>query len=489
MKTSPGLSLAALAGICLAGVCQGQQGAPSSPGARALLLPPPPHSNAAEALIQPRSLSTVLQQVPSCARPCVENATAATRDSCADGTCLCADSSTENTLSACVAAACTLAEGIATKNYTQAACDVPRRDRATPFDVASITLCAVTGVMVLARLLFKGCYSYARRLGLDDWFIIASVAVGLPCTIINTVGLTRHGLGKDVWTLPPATMETFGRYFYAQQILYLFLVTSIKMSLLFFYLSIFPGRGVRAVLWLTMAVTAVFGLTFMLLSVFQCTPVRFYWLRYVQPLDGHCTRINLLGWIHGGVSVAIDVWMIGIPLFQIRKLELHWKKKVGAAIMFLTGTFVTIVSALRLRSLIYFANSINPTWDEVPVALWATIEINVGLMCACLPTLRLILVRMWPRVFGSTINSLSQRSAVSHRTSTSAYARKVKVRPPSVDTDTAPISPRLVETDTAFELDAKYPTWEDREQPGHLEDSDNPEHDSTASFENECHAK
>jgi hypothetical protein len=32
------------------------------------------------------------------------------------------------------------------------------------------------------------------------------------------------------------------------------------------------------------------------------------------------------------------VWMIGIPLSQIKKLELHWKKKIGAAIMFLTGT-------------------------------------------------------------------------------------------------------------------------------------------------------
>ncbi len=243
----------------------------------------------------------------------------------------------EKELAACVSSACSTAEGIATKNHTQSACDLPRRDRATPFNVTSITLCAVTGVMVLARLIFKVCFGYVGKLGLDDLFIIVSIAVGLPCTIINGAGLTRHGLGKDVWTLAPDVVETFGRFFYVQQILYLFLVTTIKLSLLFFYLSIFPGPGVRLTLWLTMAVTALFGLTFMLLSVFQCTPIEFYWLRYIQPVDGHCTRINLLGWIHGGVSVAIDVWMIGIPLFQIRKLELHWKKKVGAAIMFLTG--------------------------------------------------------------------------------------------------------------------------------------------------------
>lgn len=266
---------------------------------------------------------------------CIEQVTDG--QACADATCLCTNATIETTLASCLSRACTIAEGIATKNYTQASCAEPPRDRATPFNVTSITLCTITGIMVFARLIFKVCYSYRGKLGLDDAFIIISIAVGLPCTIINGVGLTRHGLGKDVWTLAPDMVETFGRFFYAQQILYLFLVTTIKMSLLFFYLSIFPGSAVRITLWLTMAVTAMFGLTFMLLSVFQCTPIEFYWLRYIQPVDGHCTRVNLLGWVHGGVSVAIDVWMICIPLYQIRKLELHWKKKVGAAIMFLTG--------------------------------------------------------------------------------------------------------------------------------------------------------
>ncbi|XWW98940.1 hypothetical protein V2A60_006944 [Cordyceps javanica] len=499
MKLSPGLLLA-IAGVWFAGACCGL-------GTQSHSLPVASQRGDAavdidKVVMRRRSLSSVLQQVPSCARPCVERVT--TGQDCADATCLCSDVKNRKDLESCISEACTIAEGIAAMNGTQSTCDLPRRDSATPFNITSITLCAITGSMVIARLIFKGCYSYAAKLGRDDCFIIISIAVGLPCTIINSMGFTHNGLGKDVWTLTPETIERFGRFFYAQQLMYLFLVMTIKLSLLFFYLSIFPGRGVRTVLWLTMIVTAVFGLTFMLLSVFQCTPIDFYWLRYIQPINGHCQRINLLGWIHGGVSVAIDVWMIGIPLHQIRKLELHWKKKVGAAIMFLTGTFVTIVSALRLRSLVYFANSINPTWDELPVALWATIEINVGLMCACLPTLRLILVRMWPRVFGSTIRSASERSAVSHITNTSASARKAKIRAASVDTESTPISPRLMEADTAFELDAKYPTWEDRDgQDSHddLEDVDAREAHSDQvdhhhcenreiqSFEDGCHAK
>lgn len=61
---------------------------------------------------------------------------------------------------------------------------------------------------------------------------------------------------------------------------------------------------------------------------------------------------------------------------------------------------VTVVSGLRLQSLIYFASTVNPTWDQWTVAWWSTIELNVGFICTCLPTFRLVLVRLWPRVFG-----------------------------------------------------------------------------------------
>lgn len=60
---------------------------------------------------------------------------------------------------------------------------------------------------------------------------------------------------------------------------------------------------------------------------------------------------------------------------------------------------VTIVSMLRLKSLIHFANSWNPTWDQWSVVFWSTIEVTVGFICICLPALRLMLMRMYPRAF------------------------------------------------------------------------------------------
>lgn len=84
-------------------------------------------------------------------------------------------------------------------------------------------------------------------------------------------------------------------------------------------------------------------------------------------------------------------------------------------------TRITIVSMLRLKSLVHFANSYNPTWDQWSVVFWSTIEVSVGFICTCLPALRLILMRMYPQTFKSdsyasssfTSRNLYRRSSIS----------------------------------------------------------------------------
>lgn len=73
---------------------------------------------------------------------------------------------------------------------------------------------------------------------------------------------------------------------------------------------------------------------------------------------------------------------------------------------------MTIVSILRLKSLIAFSYSAeNPTWDFFDVGIWSDIEINVSMICACLPSFRLLLVRLFPRLKETT-----QQYYISRRT-------------------------------------------------------------------------
>lgn len=60
---------------------------------------------------------------------------------------------------------------------------------------------------------------------------------------------------------------------------------------------------------------------------------------------------------------------------------------------------VTIVSILRLHSLTQFVDSTNPTSDNFATAQWSTIELNVDIICSCMPSLRVLLIHLSPKIF------------------------------------------------------------------------------------------
>ncbi|KAK6063638.1 CFEM domain-containing protein [Seiridium cupressi] len=286
---------------------------------------------------------------------------------------------------------------------------------------SGITFGVISAASVLARLGFKILVQHMQP-SLDDWFILITFLSGLPSTIVNTELVIPSGLGRDLWTLTSTQITDFGMYFYVMAILYFLQVTLLKMSLLFFYLRIFPEKMIKRLLWGTVWFNAAFGLFFVVLTIFQCQPVSFYWTKWDGEHEGKCIGINGIAWANAGISIALDIWMLAIPLSQLRKLQLHWKKKVGVALMFIVGAFVTVVSILRLQSLVIFADTENPSWDYLGVSNWSVVEINVGIICACMPSLRVILVRIFPSLGGTT------RAANQYYQSGSRTGNKSKVR-------------------------------------------------------------
>lgn len=174
-------------------------------------------------------------------------------------------------------------------------------------------------------------------LGMDDWFCLLSTLVGVPCTAIACHGLAPNGLGRDVWTLPFDTITRFGRFFYIMEVFYFAMVTLLKTTFLFFYLRIFRTVGTRRILWATQIINALFGVAFVFAAAFQCSPVSYFWTKWDGEHEGKCININALAWANAIVSIILDFWMLAIPLSKLPKLQLHWKRKVGVALMFCVG--------------------------------------------------------------------------------------------------------------------------------------------------------
>ncbi|CAN9285359.1 unnamed protein product [Alternaria alternata] len=197
-------------------------------------------------------------------------------------------------------------------------------------------------------------------------------------------------------------------FFWICEMVYFNLIGFIKTAFLLFFLQIFPDKRFRATIWGAIILNIASMIAFTFAVAFICTPVSFMWTSLDGKHRGHCGNNNALAFSHAGVSIVLDLVTLALPIGQIWNLQLKTKKKIGVLLMFSVGAFVTVVSILRLRALVSFARTENITWDYLEAALWSVIEVNVGIICACMPSIRLGLVHLFPTILGSTNQSISK---------------------------------------------------------------------------------
>lgn len=71
-------------------------------------------------------------------------------------------------------------------------------------------------------------------------------------------------------------------------------------------------------------------------------------------------------------------------------------------VVFALGGFTCIISILRLQSLLVFLQTSDISWHNPLAAIWSSLEVNIGITCSCLPTLKSLVSRWFPRAFHSS---------------------------------------------------------------------------------------
>ncbi len=224
-----------------------------------------------------------------------------------------------------------------TQNTSLSTCGVLPRGRGEDLVIVTSILGSLSIVFIAIRFTYKTLV-ISFDLGLDDWLALATLVSAIVSAAIAKFGTVPNGLGKDIWTLTPMQITNFGKFFYIMASLYYLQTTLLKLSFISFYIRIFPSTNTRRLLCGTFGFTATWGLGFVVASIFQCQPMDYYWTKWDGMHTGSCIDANAAGWSNAATSIALDIWILGIPLWKLRDLQLHWKKKVSVAIMFCIGT-------------------------------------------------------------------------------------------------------------------------------------------------------
>ncbi|KAH4219635.1 hypothetical protein HBI38_103580 [Parastagonospora nodorum] len=349
----------------------------------------------------PKALQA-LGSLSPCALECIASAPSTRNCSPIDFACVCADAPLQLAVGKCLLSSCTVKESLTARNVTASLCNEPTRDKSNGIKASNIAMAVLCVCMVLLRFAQKLSGPAANRFAIDDGLIIISFLCLITNNIITEMKLIGNGMGRDVWTIPFDHITEFLKFYWIEEILYFFTSTTLKLSFLFFYKRIFPARNVQRVISLTIIFNVLWGTAFVITAVFQCWPVSHLWVAWDGEHAGHCISINAVAWSNAATGIFVDLWMLAIPISQLIDLKLSRTKKWGVILMFCLGTLATIISIIRLRALVGFGQSTNPTYDQTDTAKWSIVELTVGLVCSCLPSVRSVLVQSLPSVFGST---------------------------------------------------------------------------------------
>ena len=190
-----------------------------------------------------------------------------------------------------------------------------------------------------------------------------------------------------------------------------------KISILFFYRSL--SRTQKLFRWatsVTMAVVIVAGVSLTALNLFQCKPLGAAFQTPI-PDSAKCEDILTLYLSSAPVNIITDLAILFLPLPVLTAIHLPRKQKTILIITFAFGGFVAIVDVIRIAYLQQAAlarltdiqdnkpgntgnnqrNNTDLSWYASLSFMWSAVEVNVGIMCACVPGLKPLVSRFPPR--------------------------------------------------------------------------------------------
>ena len=195
-----------------------------------------------------------------------------------------------------------------------------------------------------------------------------------------------------------------------------------KTSILIFYLSLSQSERVfRLATIATLIVVNAAGTALTLLNVFQCHPL---WAVFQDsiPALAVCTDVVTLYLSSAPVNIVTDLAILFLPMPILTAMRLPRKQKIILIITFSFGAFSAAVDVVRIA---YLQQAFQVRIDEVGVQnatssrvlesddfswyaslsfMWSAIEVHVGIICACVPSLKPLVARILPSMLRDTSN-------------------------------------------------------------------------------------
>ncbi|KAH3388247.1 hypothetical protein KXW42_004784 [Aspergillus fumigatus] len=291
------------------------------------------------------------------------------------------------------------------------------------YDIYSINIAmCLTATFVLGlRMYTRGVI--LRTVAIDDWFCIAAQVCAWIFAILGFANI-QNGYGVHIWNLYLVKLKPFKQNDLAAEDIFALGIWFVKTSILLFYLRLNPERRFRQWTYGIMAFVFVYSLISILVFTCGCIPVTAMW-DMTQMATAKCVDQLAFVYANAAFNLLSDLMTLILPVKLCWALQTTLKQKVLLCVVLAMGSFACVIAIVRIVTMMPFVHSMDFTWYKVTLAKWAMVEINVGIICACLPVLRPLLLRVVPQLAGSKNSGADKQSDESY-TLRDAVPRKKK---------------------------------------------------------------
>ncbi|KAJ5778077.1 hypothetical protein N7520_001323 [Penicillium odoratum] len=250
--------------------------------------------------------------------------------------------------------------------------------------VLCIPICtAFVALRFYTRLRFK------QGLGIEDAACTIAWALFMGyCGISIVVG--KYGGGYNIGDVSDADQIQFKKMCYIATILYCPMALFTKVALLSILTRIFkPYRGKVMFIYIFLACLCTYYTVALIVKIRMCNPIPRYWLGESEP--GSCLDQTAALIADSVISVVSDIIILVLPLPLTWSLQMSRNRKLRVMGILGAGGLATAFSLYRLVLVLRDGSSANQTIFFVVVIMSGNAEGGMGLICACLPVLNVLI--------------------------------------------------------------------------------------------------
>lgn len=212
-------------------------------------------------------------------------------------------------------------------------------------------------------------------------------------TVFVLLSTEKYGSGTHVWDVPPTLFEPLAMAAWASEMTFLIAIACTKCSVLFFHRRLTKGSYDRRWLFATyvaLFVAVAYSLAFILMLIFSCSPTNAYWKSYNPTYTGKftCHTSTSVNAVSGALGALTDLYTVLLPCIMLWNLDTPRRQKIALNFLFSLGLLVAAAGAVRTYYLHKVGFSPDLTWIGFDAFVWAELEMQLALICASAPALR-----------------------------------------------------------------------------------------------------